>query len=53
MNTILSIWTVIVFVVFLGITWWAWSGKKKSDFDSAAQIPFDEDDDMHLIDEDS
>ncbi len=44
MNTILSAWTVIVFVLFIGISWWAWSSKKKEDFETAAMIPFDEDD---------
>ena len=44
MNTILSAWTVIVFVLFIGISWWAWSSRKKEDFEAAAMIPFDEED---------
>lgn len=43
-NTIQSIWTVVVFVIFVGIVLWAWSGKNKSAFDDAAQLPFDEED---------
>mgnify|MGYP003574170778 CR=1 FL=1 len=39
-----SIWTVVVLVVFVGIVLWAWSGKRKQDFDEAANIPFREDD---------
>ena len=39
-----SIWTVVVLVVFVGIVLWAWSGKRKQDFDEAANIPFHEDD---------
>lgn len=53
MSAILSAWTVVALVTFLGIIWWAWSGKKKSDFDAAAQIPFEEDNDGNLKDEDS
>ena len=41
---ILSIWTIVVMVVFIGIVLWAWSGKRKQSFDEAANIPFDEDD---------
>ena len=39
-----SIWTVVVLVLFVGIVIWAWSGKRKQDFDEAANIPFNEDD---------
>ncbi len=44
MSTILSIWTVVVFILFIAIFLWAWSGKNKKKFDAAAQIPFNEDD---------
>lgn len=53
MNTILSAWTVVVLLLFLGITCWAWSGRKKKDFDKAARIPFEEDDDGNVLSEDS
>ena len=43
-TNILSIWTVVVMVLFIGIVLWAWSGKRKQSFDEAANIPFDEDD---------
>ena len=46
MSIILSIWTVIVFFLFIAICLWAWSGSKTKDFESAAQIPFTEDDDV-------
>ena len=39
-----SVWTIVVMVVFIGIVIWAWSGKRKQEFDEAANIPFDEDD---------
>jgi cytochrome c oxidase cbb3-type subunit 4 len=38
-----SIWTLVVLVLFVGIVLWAWSGKRKKDFDEAANIPFTED----------
>lgn len=41
-----EIWTVVALVVFIGIVIWAWSGKRKQRFEEAANIPFDEDDEM-------
>ena len=41
-----AVWTLVVMVTFLGIVWWAWSGRRKRDFDEAARLPF-EDDDNH------
>ena len=38
------VWTLVVLVLFVGIVIWAWSGKRKQDFDEAANIPFTEDD---------
>ncbi len=38
-----SIWTVIAFVIFIGIVIWAWSGRRKEDFDQAARMAMDED----------
>jgi cytochrome c oxidase cbb3-type subunit 4 len=40
---ILSVWTIVVMVLFIGIVLWAWSGKRKQNFDEAANIPFHED----------
>ena len=42
--TVRSIFTVLVFVTFIGIWIWAWSGKRKQAFDEAANLPFVEDD---------
>ena len=44
MSIILSIWTVIVLLLFIGIVAWAWHAGNKADFEAAAQIPFDDDD---------
>tara|TARA_Y100001960_G_scaffold117628_1_gene125967 strand:- start:15786 stop:15947 length:162 start_codon:yes stop_codon:yes gene_type:complete len=35
-----SIFTVIVFVCFIGIVWWAFSGRNKQKFDEAANLVF-------------
>jgi cytochrome c oxidase cbb3-type subunit 4 len=39
-----SFWTLIAFIVFVGIVVWAWSGKRSKDFSDAANLPFDDDD---------
>lgn len=46
MNMIFSIWTVVVFVLFIAIAIWAWSSHNKKDFEAAARIPLDDDDDV-------
>jgi len=38
-----SIWTIVVMITFLGIVAWAFSKKRKSAFDEAARLPFDDD----------
>ena len=43
-----SVWTVLLFVLFIGIIVWAWSAKRKRGFDEAARLPF-EDEDSHLL----
>lgn len=40
MSTILSIWTAVLFVIFIGIVVWAWSRRQQRGFDEAANIPF-------------
>ena len=42
-----SIWTVLVFVLFVGIVIWAYSSKRKGAFDEAARLALDDDDDDH------
>ena len=46
MSMIFSIWTVVVFVLFLVIVVWAWSSHNQENFEQAARIPFDEDEDQ-------
>ena len=38
-----SIWTVIAFVAFVAIVIWAWSGKRKKNFDKASRMALDDD----------
>ncbi|MFT4940033.1 MAG: cytochrome c oxidase cbb3-type subunit 4 [Paraglaciecola sp.] len=37
-----SIYTVLVFVCFIGIVFWAFSKKSKAGFDEAANLVFDD-----------
>ena len=43
LNTIRAFSTVVVMVVFIAICLWAYSSKRKSSFDEAAKLPFDDD----------
>ena len=42
-NDLRSIITVLAFATFIGIVFWAWSGRRKQAFDEAARLPFTED----------
>jgi cytochrome c oxidase cbb3-type subunit IV len=44
-GTIGAIVTVVFFLLFIAIAWWAFSRKNKKRFDEAAHLPFEEDDD--------
>lgn len=35
--------TIFVMTAFIGVVVWAYSGKRKKDFDEAAQLPFADD----------
>lgn len=43
-NDLRSIHTVLAFLCFLGIVFWAYSGRTKRRFEEAANLPFIEDD---------
>ncbi|MDR5904675.1 cbb3-type cytochrome c oxidase subunit 3 [Franzmannia qiaohouensis] len=43
-GTFRGIITFLVLVSFLGITWWAYSKRRKPDFEEAANLPFADDD---------
>ncbi|MYM29335.1 cytochrome c oxidase cbb3-type subunit 4 [Duganella sacchari] len=42
-----SVMTVISFITFAGILWWAYVSHKESDFASAARLPFADEEDLH------
>ena len=42
-NLLRSIVTVVAFLVFIGIVFWAWSRRNKERFDEAARLPFEQD----------
>jgi cytochrome c oxidase cbb3-type subunit 4 len=44
LNTIRSAITVAALITFVGIVAWAWSSRRRADFDAAARLPLEEDD---------
>ena len=40
-----SIVTVLFFLLFIGIVWWAYHRENKKGFEEAANLPFEEDTD--------
>lgn len=42
-NDLRSIVTVLSFIAFVGIVWWAFSSHRKHAYDEAARIPLDDD----------
>jgi cytochrome c oxidase cbb3-type subunit 4 len=39
-NDLRTLMTILAFVAFIGIVVWAYSRKRKRDFDEAARLPF-------------
>lgn len=46
MATFHSWWMVLMFVLFIGIVIWAYSGRRKRAFDAAARMPLEDDESM-------
>jgi cytochrome c oxidase cbb3-type subunit 4 len=42
-NDMRSAVTVVSFLVFIGIIWWAYSDRRQASYDEAARIPLDDD----------
>ncbi len=42
-------WTVLMFVVFIGIMVWAWSSRRKHNFAEAATMPLEDDDELRSV----
>jgi cytochrome c oxidase cbb3-type subunit 4 len=36
------VWTIVVMIIFLGIIFWAWSGRREKSFNDAANLPLEE-----------
>ncbi|MCA3213154.1 MAG: cbb3-type cytochrome oxidase subunit 3 [Burkholderiales bacterium] len=43
LNTARALLTLVAFVCFIGIVWWAYHRKSKGQFDEAARLPFADD----------
>ena len=41
--TLRGLFTLVLMVAFVAIVIWAWSGKRRKDFDEAAQLPLEPD----------
>jgi cytochrome c oxidase cbb3-type subunit IV len=37
------VWTLLLMIAFIGIVWWAWSSRRRKDFEEAANLPLQED----------
>jgi len=46
-NLIGSVVTVVFFITFIGVLWWAYGSSRKARFEEDALIPFDGSDDLH------
>jgi cytochrome c oxidase cbb3-type subunit 4 len=42
-NDLRSIVTVLAFIAFVGILWWAFSDRRKETYEAAAMLPLDDD----------
>ena len=38
-----GILSVVIFAAFLGLVFWAYSGRRKKDFDEASRLPLEDD----------
>lgn len=47
-NTYRGLLTVLVMVGFISLVFWAYSKRRKNDFDEAANLPFADEDDHKL-----
>jgi cytochrome c oxidase cbb3-type subunit 4 len=47
-GNLLSMWTIVVAIVFAGIVIWAFSSRRKAEFDAAARIPLEQDSDDRI-----
>jgi cytochrome c oxidase cbb3-type subunit 4 len=43
-GVIRGLYTLLLIIVFIGVCLWAYSGRRKADFDDAANLPLEDDD---------
>lgn len=48
-----ALYTVFMFLAFIGIVIWAWSSRRKKDFEEAANLPLHDDDESMVTDTDN
>ena len=46
-NTFRGIVTGVLLVLFLSLVVWAWSKRRRADFEAAARLPLEEEPDLH------
>jgi cytochrome c oxidase cbb3-type subunit 4 len=44
LNLLRAVTTVLAFAAFLGVVAWAWSRRRRDEFEQAANLPLEEDD---------
>jgi cytochrome c oxidase cbb3-type subunit 4 len=37
------VWTLLLMTSFIGVVWWAWSSRRRKDFEEAANLPLEDD----------
>ena len=42
-GTLRGLATLLALLAFVGVIWWAWSGRQQRKFDEAAHMPLEED----------
>ncbi|WP_353252371.1 cbb3-type cytochrome c oxidase subunit 3 [Salinisphaera sp. PC39] len=42
LGTLMGLVTLVFLVIFVGIVFWAYSGRRRKDFDEASRLPLDE-----------
>jgi cytochrome c oxidase cbb3-type subunit 4 len=42
-GTLSGVFTALLIVLFAGLVAWAWSSRRRADFDAAARLPLEED----------
>ncbi len=45
-NDFRGLLTAVIFFSFIGLCVWAWSGRRKADFEASAALPLEEDQSM-------